>query len=45
MSDLALLPLVLDAAGSPGTRPSDEQMNELVAEQGITPLFDAANPV
>jgi aryl-alcohol dehydrogenase-like predicted oxidoreductase len=44
VSDLALLPLVLEAAASPGLRPSDEQMAAFVAEQGITPLFDAANP-
>ncbi|HEX4679705.1 MAG TPA: aldo/keto reductase, partial [Gaiellaceae bacterium] len=44
VSDLKLLPLVLEAAASPGLRPSDEQMDALVAEQGITPLFDAANP-
>jgi aryl-alcohol dehydrogenase-like predicted oxidoreductase len=44
VSDLQLLPLVLEAAASPGMRPSDEQMDALVAEQGITPLFDAANP-
>jgi aryl-alcohol dehydrogenase-like predicted oxidoreductase len=45
VSDLALLPLVLEAAASPGLRPSDEQMDAFVAEQGVTPLFDAANPV
>ena len=45
VSDLALLPLVLEAAASPGMRPSDEQMDALVTEQGITPLFDASNPV
>jgi aryl-alcohol dehydrogenase-like predicted oxidoreductase len=44
VSDVALLPLVLEAAASPGLRPSDEQMDALVAEHGITPLFDAANP-
>jgi aryl-alcohol dehydrogenase-like predicted oxidoreductase len=44
VSDLALLPLVLEAAASPGVRPSDEQMDAFVAEQGVTPLFDAANP-
>ena len=44
VSDLTLLPDVLEAAASPGLRPSDEQMDALVAEQGITPLFDAANP-
>jgi aryl-alcohol dehydrogenase-like predicted oxidoreductase len=45
ISDLSLLPLVLDAAESPGTPASDEQMNHLVVDQGLTPLFDAANPV
>jgi aryl-alcohol dehydrogenase-like predicted oxidoreductase len=44
VSDLALLPLVLEAASSPGVRPSDEQMNAFVADQGVTPLFDAAYP-
>jgi aryl-alcohol dehydrogenase-like predicted oxidoreductase len=44
VSDLALLPLVLEAATSPGLRPSDEQMDAFVAEQGVTPLFDAAHP-
>jgi aryl-alcohol dehydrogenase-like predicted oxidoreductase len=45
VSDLALLPLVLEAAAAPGVRPSDEQMDAFVAEQGVTPLFDTANPV
>ena len=40
VSDLDLLPHVLDAAHEPGTRPSDERMDEL----GMRPLFDAANP-
>jgi hypothetical protein len=40
VSDLALLPHVLAAAEAPGTRPSDERMDEL----GMRPLFDAANP-
>jgi aryl-alcohol dehydrogenase-like predicted oxidoreductase len=40
VSDLALLPHVLDAAHSPGARPSDERMDEL----GMRALFDAANP-
>ena len=39
-SDVRLLPYVLDAAESPGARPSDERMDEL----GLRPLFDAANP-
>jgi aryl-alcohol dehydrogenase-like predicted oxidoreductase len=45
VSALSLLPLVLDAAEDPGFPPSDEQMDHLVADQGITPLFDAANPL
>ena len=45
ISDLGLLPLVLEAAEAPAVRPSDEQMDALLAEHGITPLFDAANPV
>jgi aryl-alcohol dehydrogenase-like predicted oxidoreductase len=45
VSDLGLLPLVLEAAASPGVRPSEEQMDAFVSEQGVTPLFDAANPV
>jgi aryl-alcohol dehydrogenase-like predicted oxidoreductase len=45
VSDLALLPLVLEAAAAPAVRPSDEQMDAFVAEQGVTPLFDTANPV
>ena len=44
VSDLGLLPAVLAAAASPGLPPSDEQMDALVAEHEITPLFDAANP-
>ena len=44
VSDIALLPMVLEAAAAPGMRPSDEQMDALVAEQGITALFDAAHP-
>ena len=45
VSALSLLPLVLDAAEDPGLPPSDEQMDHLVADQGMTPLFDAANPL
>jgi aryl-alcohol dehydrogenase-like predicted oxidoreductase len=45
VSDLSLLPYVLDAAEQPAMPPSNEQMDALVADQGITPLFDAANPV
>jgi aryl-alcohol dehydrogenase-like predicted oxidoreductase len=45
VSDLSLLPLVLDAAADPAAPPSDEQMDALVADHGMTPLFDAAHPV
>jgi aryl-alcohol dehydrogenase-like predicted oxidoreductase len=41
VSDLDLLPYVLEAASSPGSAPSDERMRDL----GMRPLFDAANPV
>jgi aryl-alcohol dehydrogenase-like predicted oxidoreductase len=41
VSDLDLLPHVLEAASSPARAPSDERMREL----GMRPLFDAANPV
>jgi aryl-alcohol dehydrogenase-like predicted oxidoreductase len=44
VSDIALLPAVLSAAAHVGTPPSDEVMDALVAEQQMTPLFDAANP-
>jgi aryl-alcohol dehydrogenase-like predicted oxidoreductase len=40
VSDLGLLPHVLEAAHDPGAKPSDERMDEL----GMRPLFDAANP-
>jgi len=40
VSDLDLLPHVLEAAHEPGAKPSDERMNDL----GMRPLFDAANP-
>jgi len=40
VSDVTLLPHVLDAAESPGAKPSDERMDEL----GLRPLFDAAFP-
>jgi aryl-alcohol dehydrogenase-like predicted oxidoreductase len=40
VSDVALLPYVLDAAESPGTRPSDERMDEL----HLRPLFDESFP-
>ena len=41
-SDARLLPTILDAAGSPGRMPSDEDMLADVAGQGIEPLFDGA---
>jgi aryl-alcohol dehydrogenase-like predicted oxidoreductase len=41
VSDLDLLPHVLEAAHDPGAKPSDERMDELE----MRPLFDAANPV
>ena len=41
VSDLSLLPHVLEAAHAPGATPSDERMDEL----GMRALFDAANPV
>jgi aryl-alcohol dehydrogenase-like predicted oxidoreductase len=40
VSDVALLPHVLEAASRPGLPPSDERMREL----DMRPLFDAANP-
>jgi aryl-alcohol dehydrogenase-like predicted oxidoreductase len=40
VSDVELLPHVLEAAASPGQPPSDERMREL----GMRPLFDAVNP-
>jgi hypothetical protein len=45
VSDLRLLPMVLEAAARRAAPPSDEQMEALVADEGMTPLFDAANPV
>jgi aryl-alcohol dehydrogenase-like predicted oxidoreductase len=41
VSDIDLLPHVLEAAANAGHAPSDERMHEL----GMRPLFDAANPV
>jgi aryl-alcohol dehydrogenase-like predicted oxidoreductase len=40
VSDVDLLPYVLEAADAPGHAPSDERMREL----GMRPLFSAANP-
>jgi len=37
--DIHLLPRILDAATRFTTRPTDEQMQELVARRGMTPLF------
>jgi len=37
--DLELLPKVLDAASRGGPRPSDGEMDELLARRGMTPLF------
>jgi hypothetical protein len=45
VSSLSLLPLVLEAAEDPGVPPSDEQMAHLVADRGMTPLFDATHPL
>ena len=44
VSDVALLPHVLEAAASGGVPPSDEQMEALAADEGMRPLFDVANP-
>jgi aryl-alcohol dehydrogenase-like predicted oxidoreductase len=40
-SDANLIPMIVDAATGDLTRPSDDEMRTDVAEQGITPLFDA----
>ncbi len=40
-SDARLIPMIIDAASGDLTRPSDDEMRADVAEQGITPLFDA----
>src|SRR3954468_6813882 len=37
--DVEILPRLLDAVGRFERRPSDEQMAEMVARQGVTPLF------
>ena len=39
VGDLGLLPLVLDAASRGGSRPTDEEMAELVARREMTPFF------
>lgn len=39
VGDVTVLPRVLDAASRPGDRPSDEQMEALVARRGMTPFF------
>ena len=41
-SDATLLPIILDAAQDDLTRPLDEEMNQDIAEFGVTPLFDGA---
>jgi aryl-alcohol dehydrogenase-like predicted oxidoreductase len=45
VSDVNLLEHVLAAAADPGVAPSDEQMEQLAADEEMRPLFDAANPV
>jgi aryl-alcohol dehydrogenase-like predicted oxidoreductase len=44
VSDVNLLEHVLAAAADPGLPPSDEQMEQLAADEHMRPLFDAANP-
>ncbi len=39
VSDMDLLPLVLDAASRFSSRPSDEQMQSLLSRAGVEPLF------
>jgi aryl-alcohol dehydrogenase-like predicted oxidoreductase len=39
-SDARLLPAILEAAAAPGPRPSDEELDTDVREQGIEALFD-----
>ena len=40
MADLDLLPLVLQAAGSPGARPSDADMEAMAGDRAMAPIFD-----
>ena len=39
VSDIDLLPLVLDAAARYASRPSDEEMQSLMTRRGVEPLF------
>ena len=39
VSDMDLLPLVLDAAARYSSRPSDEEMQSLMTRRGVEPLF------
>jgi aryl-alcohol dehydrogenase-like predicted oxidoreductase len=39
VSDMDLLPLVLDAASRFSSRPSDEEMQSLISQKGVEPLF------
>ena len=41
VGDVGLLPLVMDAASRVGERPSDAEMDELVARRAMTPFFVA----
>ena len=40
MADLDLLPLVLQAAESPGARPSDADMEAMAGDRSMAPIFD-----
>ena len=40
MADLDLLPLVLQAAESPGDRPSDADMEAMAGDRAMAPIFD-----
>ncbi|HTT88992.1 MAG TPA: hypothetical protein VMF65_05510, partial [Acidimicrobiales bacterium] len=39
VSDMDILPLVLDAAARFSSRPSDEEMQSLLSRRGVEPLF------
>jgi aryl-alcohol dehydrogenase-like predicted oxidoreductase len=39
VGDVTILPKVLDAASRPAAKPSDEEMESLVARRGMTPFF------
>jgi aryl-alcohol dehydrogenase-like predicted oxidoreductase len=45
VSDLALLPKVLEAATGATGRPDDQEMEALVAREGVTLLFTGAEPI